>query len=101
MIVYNVTIKVDWEIHDEWLQWMKNEHIPMMLKTGSFFESRILRLLETDEQDGPTYAFQYHASTIEDYTKYIDKHASTLREHTSQRWGDQTIAFRSVMEVLH
>ena len=28
MIIYNVTIKIDLDVHDEWLAWMKLEHIP-------------------------------------------------------------------------
>ena len=101
MIIYNVTIKVDWAIHDQWLQWIQQEHIPLMLKTGCFFESKILRLLEIDEDDGPTYAIQYHALSATDYKRYIQQHASSLRQHNDTTWGEQTIAFRSVMEVLH
>ena len=100
MIIYNVTIKVDWTIHDEWLKWMQKEHVPLMLQTGCFFDAKILRLLEIDEEDGPTYAFQYHASTAHDYKKYIQQHASSLRKHSQERWGEQ-VSFRSVMEVLH
>jgi hypothetical protein len=34
MILYNVTVSVDPEIHDEWLAWMKSKHIPDVLATG-------------------------------------------------------------------
>jgi hypothetical protein len=101
MIIYNVTIKVDWAIHDDWLQWMQEEHIPLVINTGCFYESKILRILEIDEDDGPTYAVQYHARTADDYKRYIQQHASSLAHHSDKTWGDQTIAFRSVMEVLH
>ena len=36
MILYNVTIKVDHDIHDEWMEWMKQTHIPQVLETGLF-----------------------------------------------------------------
>jgi Domain of unknown function (DUF4286) len=101
MIIYNVTTKVNWAIHDEWLQWMRQEHIPQILETGCFYESRILRLLETDEEEGPTYAVQYHASKAEDYRAYIEHYAATFRQDAQEQWGDQIISFRSVMEVLH
>ncbi|MBT6440423.1 MAG: DUF4286 family protein, partial [Flavobacteriales bacterium] len=26
MIIYNVTVKINNEVHDEWLQWMKETH---------------------------------------------------------------------------
>jgi hypothetical protein len=36
MIVYNVTVKVNTEVHDEWFAWMKETHIPEVMKTGLF-----------------------------------------------------------------
>jgi hypothetical protein len=73
MIIYNVTTKTDWSIHAEWLQWMQEEHIPGILGTGLFQDCRIMRLLEVDETEGPTYAIQYQASGREDYDHYIRK----------------------------
>ena len=32
MFIYNVTVKVDWSIHEAWVQWMLNEHMPEMIK---------------------------------------------------------------------
>jgi len=101
MIIYNVTTKVNWTIHDPWFQWMKEDHIPRMLQTGCFFEFKILRLIETDEEEGPTYAIQYHASTFAKYQDYLQEYATLLREHANKHWGDQIISFRTVMEVLH
>ena len=36
MIIYNVTIKVDHSIADEWKIWLMEEHIPGMIATGCF-----------------------------------------------------------------
>lgn len=101
MIVYNVTTNVSWAIHDDWLQWLKQEHIPRMLQTGCFFESRILRLLEIDDEHGPTYAIQLHASSAADYQAFIERYAESLHQEAHERWSNQIIAFSSVMEVLH
>ena len=101
MLIYNVTSKVNWSIHEEWLLWMKQEHIPEVLNTGFFFKSQVLRLLEVDEDDGPTYAVQYFASSTEDYHKYLEQHAPDLRSKAITRWGNQLISFRSLMEVIN
>lgn len=101
MVIYNVTTNVSWAVHDAWLQWMQQKHIPQVLQTGCFSESKILRLLEIDEKEGPTYAIQYHAPTIEDYRNYIEQYAVSFRQEIHERWGDRIISFRSVMEVLH
>src|SRR4051812_43707164 len=65
MIIYNVTVKVAHPIAAEWLRWMKDEHMPDILATGLFIESRLCRLLEQDETDGITYSAQYMCDSLE------------------------------------
>ena len=101
MIVYNVTTKLDWSIHEDWLIWMKSIHIPEMLDTGLFTDSRILRLLEVDDAEGPTYAVQYYADSMASYHQYIAAYAPVQRAKTIDQWGDKFIAFRTLMETVH
>lgn len=100
MIIYNVTIKTDPSISSAWLQWMKVEHIPEIIATGCFSKATILRLLEIDESEGPTYAVQYFAESKANYNLYIQKYADELRKKALQKWGEKFIAFRSVMQVV-
>jgi hypothetical protein len=101
MIIYNVTVKLNWSIHDAWLPWMKTEHIPDVINTGCFVRAQMVRLLEIDDAEGPTYAIQYYASSKEQYDTYISIYAHTMRQKGFDKWGDQFVAFRSLMEVLH
>ena len=52
MIIYNVTIKVDKRIHDEWLPWMKDVHIKDVVNTGCFTHAVMLHLMEADDPEG-------------------------------------------------
>jgi len=99
MIIYNVTIKVETAIADEWVGWMKQEHIPEVMATGLFLDYRLCRLLEQDEAEGLTYIVQYFSDSLEDYNTYISEHAPRLRDKGFQRFGNRFIAFRTVMEV--
>lgn len=100
MIVYNVTIKLNWFIHDAWLAWMKNEHIPDIINTGCFTHAQLVRLLETDDTEGPTYATQYYAVAKNNYDAYIAEYASAMRQKGFDKWGNQFVAFRSLMQVV-
>ena len=100
MIVYNVTSKIDWSIHDAWVKWMLDEHIPEVVATGCFTGAQLLKLLEIEEEDGPTYTAQYFAETKQLQEEYVNKHAATLRQKVFEKWGNRTIAFRSIMEVV-
>lgn len=97
MIVYNITIKTDWIIHERWLAWMKSEMIPGILDTKLFYQSRFLRLLETEDADGPTYAVQFHAHSIADYHRYMQLFSLPHYQQAAALWGTQYIAFNTVM----
>ena len=101
MIIYNVTIKVDHSIADNWLLWLKEEHIPEVVATGCFTHAAILRLLEVDDTEGPTYAIQYHAESKSLYNRYIQHFSEAMRKKSMDKWGNKFIAFRSVMEVVY
>jgi hypothetical protein len=99
MIIYNVTIKVQHDIAAEWLEWMKKEHMPELMKTGLFLDYRLCRLLEQDELEGITYTAQYFCDSLEHYNTYISEYAQKLRDKGFARFGNKFIAFRTVMEV--
>lgn len=100
MIIYNVTIKVEESIASAWLDWLLNEHIPEVMSTGCFSSHKVVRLLEVDETEGPTYAIQYNADSKADYNRYIQLHAPGMRQKSFDKWGNSFIAFRSVMQVV-
>jgi hypothetical protein len=100
MIIYNVTIKVESHIADAWLQWLLNDHILDVMQTNCFVDYKVVRLLEVDDTEGPTYAIQYYAQSKADYNRYIEIHSSKMRKLSFEKWGGQFIAFRSVMEVV-
>jgi Domain of unknown function (DUF4286) len=101
MIIYNITTKVSHAIENVWLQWQKEEHIPEIMLTGLFTSYQLFRLLEQDDDEGSTYIIQYTANTMEDYQGYIHTHAHALRKKAFEKWADQFISFRSVLEVMH
>jgi hypothetical protein len=100
MIIYNVTVSIDPAIHEEWLTWMISKHIPDVMQTGCFLENKILRLQQTAENEGITYAFQYTLNSISDLEHYQANFAPQLQAEHSQRYKDKFVAFRTILEVV-
>jgi hypothetical protein len=100
MFIYNVTINVSWNIHEAWLEWMQKEHIPALIATNCFVRYQLLKLHEQDETEGPTYVAQYFAESKALYNKYIDVYANDFRTEYLNKWGDNFIAFRTLLEVI-
>ncbi len=100
MILYNVTINVEDDIHDTWLLWMQQTHIPDVLATGNFREARICKVLVAEEMGGTTYSVQYLAPDRGNLEEYYRNHADRLRREASERYGDQVVAFRTELEIV-
>lgn len=100
MIVYNVTVNIDADVHERWIDWMKEVHIPDVMATGLFLESRMLRVL-ADDEGGITYAIQYTAADMDHFERYRDEHALRLQAETKKHFDGKFAAFRTLLEVVH
>lgn len=99
MIIYNVTVNIEDDVHDEWLEWMKKNHIPDVLATGKFTDARLCKLL-VDEQQGITYTVQYSCSSMDEYNDYQANHAPRLQKEHLNKFEGKFVAFRSIMKVV-
>ena len=101
MFIHNITIKVENKIVQEWLQWQKEVHIPGVMATNLFNENRLLRLLEHDSDDSSTYVLQYFTNAKENYDRYIKEHDQLFTEMALEKWGNNFISFRTLLETVH
>lgn len=100
MHIYNVTINIDESVHDEWIQWMKNEHIPDMLATGKFSQALMTKVLVKEAMGGITYSVQYQTKDLETLKRYYKEDAEKMRKK-SLRFEGKAVYFRSELEVIH
>lgn len=100
-LIYNVTTKIEHDIHAKWLQWMREKHIPAMLATGCFTKTLLLKLKSVDDADGPTYAVQYFAANEQAYEQYLAEFATALRTDVLNTWGNRMASFTTVLEVVN
>lgn len=100
MIIYNVTTQVDLVVADNWLKWMRDEHIPDVTGTGCFTHAVVLELIEVDQSEALTYAVQYHAESKALYNRYIREFSELMRRKAIEKWGDKVISYRSVLQVV-
>jgi len=98
MILYNVTVSIDARIHEEWLDWMKTKHIPGVMATGCFIESRLSRI--HGEEGELSFAISYLCKTQEEYDTYIREYAVELQQEHAQKFTDKFAAFRTMLTVL-
>ncbi len=98
MILYNVTVSIDPEIANEWLAWMRSTHIPDVMATGHFIESRISRV-HGEEEGGVTYAITYVSPSQESLETYQKEHAPRLQNDHTAKYAGKFAAFRTLLTV--
>jgi hypothetical protein len=99
MILYNVTVAVDDKIHDDWLAWMKNIHIPEVMNTGRFKDYKMFKVL-LNKEEGTSYAIQYFADNMAELQLYQALHAQELQSRHTRQFGDGAVSFRTVLEEI-
>lgn len=101
MLIYNVTINVDDSIHDEWLLWMREKHIPDMLGTQKFLEAKFCKVLVDEETGGTTYSIQYKTQDRKTLERYYNEDAEKMREEGNRLFPNKFVAFRTELEILN
>tara|TARA_B110000196_G_C20917083_1_gene553417 strand:+ start:125 stop:442 length:318 start_codon:yes stop_codon:yes gene_type:complete len=100
MILYNVTINIDYDVHDHWLKWMKEVHVPDVIDTGLFLNAKICRI-HAEEEGGKSYSIQYLLKNMTDYETYQKEFSSKLQQQHSLKYKGKFVAFRTILEVVH
>ena len=99
MIIYNVTINIDDDVHEEWKQWIQKVHIPAVMATGFFLENKLCKIL-VDEEKGTSYSIQYTCTSMKDYEDYRREYAPRLQKEHADKYADKFVAFRTLLEVV-
>lgn len=99
MFIYNVTVNIASEAHEEWLKWMKEIHIADVMKTGCFVDSQILKVLYV-EDEGHTYSVQYKFLEMSDIEKYQKQFAPALQAEHKNKFEGKYAAFRTLLQII-
>jgi len=100
MLLYNVTVGVDKEVELEWLEWIKAQHIPAVLKTGLFTSNKIYKILHDQEDGTVSYSLQFFATHIEKVTEYLQVFAPKLIEDHRQQFANKHVVFQTLLEEV-
>ncbi|MBF7093386.1 DUF4286 family protein [Flavobacterium sp. ALJ2] len=100
MIIYNITTNIHESVHDQWLNWMQQKHIPEILATGKFSSARIVKVLVDEEMGGTTYSVQYVTDSKETLEKYYLEDEPAFNQEALQLFADKMLSFRTELELI-
>lgn len=100
MLLYNVTITVDLDVHEDWANWMRETHIPDVMSTGMFLSYRLNRMIGHEHEDSEIYTVQYLVKDMAHLMRYQQEFAPALQQQHRERYDGKYAVFRTVMEVV-
>ncbi|MBL4746339.1 MAG: DUF4286 family protein [Flavobacteriaceae bacterium] len=100
MYIYSVTVNIEKNVEKEWLDWMRNTHIPAILKTGKFSKALLSQVMIEEEMGGVTYSLQYTTDSLETLRAYQQEDAPSLQKETEQKFSGKYVAFRTELQVI-
>lgn len=99
MIIYSVTVHIQPQIESEWVGWMRDIHIPDVLRTGCFTTCHMHKLLDAAQEE-PAYVMQYDCRTLPDYHRYRDSFAPALQKDHGDRFAGKFRGARQLLEEI-
>ena len=99
MIIYNVTCNVEHSVSEDWQKYMREIHIPEVMKCGIFISANMNKVLSRND-DGDTFVIQYKCNSMKDLHQYEIKFAGELQKKHTDRYGKKVVDFRTMLEEL-
>lgn len=100
MILYNVMIKIEYGVYNDWLVWMKVVYLLEMMKIGYFLEYIIFCLMGIDEMDGFIYSIQYLMNDFSVYQDYQKNEVVVMQLKYYGCYKDKYVVFWMIMKVI-
>ena len=85
---YEVFMQVDSSIAEEWVEWMRTEHIPEVMQTGVFVSCQFLRVIEPPIDGHDSFRITYESKNLSSIQEYRTALSPELRKKHDERYGD-------------
>jgi hypothetical protein len=95
LIIYEIMAAVRSDLRAAYEQYMIDEHIPDLLRTGHFTRAAIMR-----NETGGTYRICYESPSREFLDQYLSDHAQRLRAEMIEHFPSGVEVSREIWSVL-
>ena len=99
MFIYNVTVNIASDVNTQWVAWMKEIHMPEVMKTGCFVDCQLVKVLYVNDE-GDTYSAQYKFLEMADIERYQKQFAPALQQEHTEKFKDKYSAFRTLLQII-
>lgn len=100
MLIFNTTYKVSTEQSENWLNWIKEHHIPFMMSTGEFSKPQTSKIVGSEDNEGISYSVQFQIADMTALMQWHKENTSHFQNNCSAAFGNEVSFFSTVLEVM-
>lgn len=100
MLIFNTTYLVDSQKILLWMDWIKNIHIPFMLKSGKFSSAQIAKVLYSDNANGESFSVQFKVEDMNTLGVWNELYAEQFQNEIKEHFGTDVLTFSTVLEIV-
>lgn len=100
MIVYSVTVAIDPQIEEDWVNWMKSVHIPDVMNTEQFVDFRFCKVQPIEGITEISYNISYRCKSEAHLEHYQENFAPQLQKEHTERYQGRFAAFRTLLNQI-
>lgn len=100
MLIFNTTYKVTTDFTEKWLNWIRNDHVPFMLKPGVFSNPQIAKVVGSEDEEGVSYSVQFHIADMNTLIAWHNDYALIFQNSCAKEFGTSVNFFSTVLEVV-
>ncbi len=100
MILYNTTFLVEDAVLDDFIKWVKDDHLPTCEDLSLLEGQKFFKLLHNEEDGAGTYCIQYFLSSDVAYNKFVNEDDYEIKRSLTKLFGQQIVFFSSTMKEL-
>jgi len=100
MLIFNTTYLVSDDVHNNWLKWIREQHIPFMLDSTYFSHPQVARVITSDKQEGTSFSVQFRVDDMRTLKRWNQEYNKAFQDNCSQQFGTEVIFFTTVLELV-
>lgn len=100
MYLYNITYNISEEVHEEWLRWMREIHIPEVVKEAQFSGAKLIHVLIDEDMGGITYSVQYQMVDKYILDNFIKDKAQNFIAEMNKKFLNHYVSFSTELRVV-
>lgn len=100
MIIYNTTFHIEKEAHIACVDYLKKEYIPQAVSSGFLLKPRLRRVLQNEENEGESYAVQFHVKNVDTLNFWLKREGMALQQTLVTKFGPKVAGFTTLLEEV-